>query len=139
LIEWLAGIQSIGNNPMGLGLGYSGRIAGSFGENIGGENQLIIIGVQTGVIAILLYITIYWLIIKNAFQIFISSKSGKERKLGLLLVLLKMGIIIPLLTAEVETYLYISYFIWFFSGLLISIVSMKKENSKPSTIHEVRN
>jgi len=139
LIEWLAGIQSIGNNPLGLGLGYSGRIAGSFGENIGGENQLIIIGVQTGIIAILLYITIYWLIIKNAFQIFRSSKSGKERKLGLMLVLLKMGIIIPLLTAEVETYLYISYFIWFFSGLLISIISMKKENTKPVTIHEDRN
>lgn len=130
LIEWVAGIQSIGSNPLGLGLGHSGRIAGSFGENIGGENQLIIIGVQTGIISILLYISIYVLIIKNAFGLFRRSKVNKERKIGLLLVLLKVGMIIPLLTAEVETYLYISYVMWFLSGMLISIIASAQQKKR---------
>lgn len=139
LIEWLAGIQSIGSHPLGLGLGYSGRIAGSIGDNIGGENQLIIIGVQTGIITMLLYIAIYWQVLKNAFYLFIKSKSSKERKIGLMLVLVKIGIIIPLLTAEAETYLYISYFIWFFSGLMITIISRKQMNHKSIIANEVRN
>jgi len=122
LIEWLAGIQSIYSHPFGLGLGSSGRIAGSFGENIGGENQLIIIGVQTGIVSIALYISIYFLVVKNAFRLFGHSKINKERKIGLLLTLLKVGLIIPLLTAELETYLYISYITWFLSGMLISII-----------------
>ncbi|MCX6204966.1 MAG: hypothetical protein NTZ19_01775 [Bacteroidetes bacterium] len=139
VLEWLAGIQSIGNHPLGLGLGYSGRISGSFGDNIGGENQLIIIGVQTGIITMLLYLAIYWQVLKNAFNLFIKSKSSKERKIGLMLVLLKIGIIIPLLTAEAETYLFISYLIWFFSGLLISIISIKQTYHKSIQSNEVRN
>lgn len=127
LIEWLAGIQAISSNPLGLGLGHSGRIAGSFGENIGGENQLIIIGVQTGIISVLLYIAIYVTLIKNAYSLFVNSTVNKERKIGLLLVLIKVGMIIPLLTAEVEIYVYISYLTWFLSGIMINITSRKQQ------------
>ncbi|MEN9684919.1 MAG: hypothetical protein RLZZ28_705 [Bacteroidota bacterium] len=130
LIEWVAGLQAIGSNPLGLGLGHSGRIAGSFGENIGGENQLIIIGVQTGIVSMLLYITIYASIVKNAFKLFRRSKINKERKIGLSLVLVKIGMIIPLLTAEAEAYLYISYLVWFLSGMLISIIASKAGDTK---------
>lgn len=129
LLEWIAGIQSIGNNPLGLGLGHSGRIAGSFGENIGGENQLIIIGVQTGIISIILYIAIYYSVIKIAFRLFRRSRLNKERKIGLVIVLLKIGLIIPLLTAEIETYIYISYVLWFLSGMLLSMVSYNQERN----------
>ncbi|SJZ73712.1 O-antigen ligase family protein [Sediminibacterium ginsengisoli] len=127
VIEWITGLQAIGANPFGLGLGSSGRIAGSFGENIGGENQFIIIGVQTGVIAVGLYIAAYATIIRKAFQAFRTSASLKARRLGLMLVLLKVGLIIPFLTSEVETYLYISYFTWFFSGMLINIITPVQE------------
>ena len=139
VIDWLAGIQSIGSHPLGLGLGSSGRVAGSIGDNIGGENQLIIIGVQTGIVTMILYVAIYWQVIKNGFNLFLKSKSSKARKIGLMIVLVKIGMIIPLLTAEAETYLYISYFIWFFTGLLITIVS-RNQLSHHSTIgNEVRN
>ena len=123
VIEWITGLQAIAANPFGLGLGYAGRIAGSFGENVGGENQFIIIGVQTGLVAVGLDIAAYAAIIRKAFRTFRSSASLKARRLGLMLVLLKTGLIIPFLTSEVETYLYISYFTWFFSGMLINITT----------------
>jgi hypothetical protein len=122
LLEWVTGIQAIGSYPLGMGLGASGRIAGEFKENIGGENQLIIIGVQTGWAAIVLYIAVYVSIIRQSAQLFLHSHHNKCRKLGLAMVLLKVGLIIPLLTSEVESYVYISYFAWFLSGLVISIV-----------------
>ena len=123
LLEWLDGVQAIASHPLGLGLGASGRIAGELKANIGGENQLIIIGVQTGLVSVLLYLWIYVLIIGNAAKLFMRQSHLKYRKLGIALVLLKVGLIIPLLTSEVESYIYISYFTWFLSGLMISMVA----------------
>lgn len=120
LLEWITGIEAIVANPLGLGLGTSGKISAAFGNNIGGENQLIIIGVQTGVVTVILYLIIYYIIIKESIQLF-RNKFNKYSKLGLLILLSKAGMIIPLLTAEVESYIYISYLIWFLSGLLINI------------------
>ncbi|MBC7744912.1 MAG: hypothetical protein H7096_07390, partial [Flavobacterium sp.] len=51
VLEWIEGVNAMVQSPLGLGLGSSGRVAGSIGENTGGENQFIIIGVQAGVIA----------------------------------------------------------------------------------------
>lgn len=126
LLEWLDGVQAIASHPLGLGLGASGRIAGELKANIGGENQLIIIGVQTGLVSVLLYLWIYVLIIGNAAKLFMRQSHLKYRKLGIALVLLKVGLIIPLLTSEVESYIYISYFTWFLSGLMISMVTQNK-------------
>lgn len=126
VIQWLEGIEAIGSKPLGLGLGMAGRVSIETSSNIGGENQLIIIGVQTGLIAIALYILIY------ANTIIACVKSlreavGKQRKLTLSLLLIKVGLIIPVLTANVESYIYISYITWFCTGLLISMIQSPKE------------
>lgn len=120
LLEWIDGIQSMISHPLGLGLGASGRVAGALGENIGGENQLIIIGVQLGVVAVVLYAAIYLQLIRTAITAF-RKGSVKEARLGLMLFLSKVGLIIPLLTSELESYIYISYLIWLLSGLMVNM------------------
>lgn len=125
LLEWIDGINSMISFPLGRGLGSSGRVSGAFGENIGGENQLIIIGVQIGIVAVLLYTVLYLGIVVTAIRSF-RKGTIKEARLGLMLFLSKVGLIIPLLTSELESYLYISYLIWFLSGLLINMKQEKR-------------
>lgn len=129
VIEWIQGVTAIYENPLGLGLGSSGSLAGSLGENIGGENQFIIIGVQGGIIALTVYIFLYVSIIKTA-KYWYYRLEGKEKKICLALLLIKIGFIVPLLTSEIETSTYISYMIWFLTGIFINIIS-----SKTSTIN----
>ncbi|RYY07512.1 MAG: hypothetical protein EOP43_03030 [Sphingobacteriaceae bacterium] len=128
LIEWVQGILSMIERPLGLGLGSSGRVAGSLGENVGGENQFIIIGVQIGVLGLLLYLAIYVMFIKTGLK-WLNKLHGKERKVCMAVLLIKIGFFIPLFTSEVESSSYISYMNWFLSGLLISIIMLPKTAS----------
>jgi hypothetical protein len=121
VVEWIQGIMAMVESPLGLGLGTSGRVAGSLGENIGGENQFIIIGVQAGIIALFLYLSIYVMIIRAGLK-WLPKLKGKERKVCFAVLLLKIGFLIPMLTSEVESSSYISYMNWFLSGLLVSII-----------------
>ncbi|QQL50876.1 O-antigen ligase family protein [Mucilaginibacter ginkgonis] len=129
VLQWVQGITAIAGNPMGLGLGATGRVAGTLGENVGGENQFIIIGVQAGIIALILYLIVYLLFIKQGLKWFKLLK-GNERKLCLAVLLFKLGILIPLFTSEIESSSYISYMNWFLSGLFISVV-MKQGIESP--------
>jgi hypothetical protein len=117
LVEWVDGIEAIGRSPIGLGLGESGRVAGELGLNVGGENQIIIIGVQAGVVAIVLYVLMYAVTIVWSAKLFLKGE-GKEQQLGIMLFILKIGMIVPVLTAAVESYLYISAMGWFLVGLM---------------------
>jgi hypothetical protein len=121
VVEWVQGIMAMVDSPLGLGLGTSGRVAGSLGENIGGENQFIIIGVQAGIIALFLYLSIYIMIIRASLN-WLPKLKGKERKVCFAVLLLKIGFLIPMLTSEVESSSYISYMNWLLSGLLVSII-----------------
>ena len=129
IVQWLDGLQAIGSSPLGLGLGMSGRVAIMTDSNIGGENQLIIIGVQTGVIAVALYVAMYITTIRVCVKIFHNSK-GKLRKPALALFLIKLGIIIPMLTANTESYIYLSYLTWFLTGIVVNILM---EHIKPDS------
>lgn len=124
VLEWIQGVTAIYENPLGLGLGSSGSLAGSLGENIGGENQFIIIGVQSGIIALIIYIILYASIIKTA-KYWYYRLEGKEKKICLALLLIKIAFIVPLLTSEIETSTYISYMIWFLTGIFINTISNK--------------
>ena len=121
LVQWVEGVMAMIAHPFGLGLGTSGRVAGSLGENVGGENQFIIIGVQAGIIALLLYLAIYVMFIKTSLK-WLPRLRGKERKVCMAVLLIKVGFFIPMLTSEVESSSYLSYMNWFLSGLLISMI-----------------
>ena len=128
VLQWLDGIEAISANPLGLGLGMSGRVSGAVGDSIGGENQLVIIGVQAGIIAILLYIAIYIGLIRLAVQQF-KAKTGKIRQLALCVLLVKIGMIIPTFTANTESYIYIAYITWFCAGLLNTMSLYQSESN----------
>ncbi|TAH09082.1 MAG: hypothetical protein EAZ13_01920 [Sphingobacteriia bacterium] len=128
VLEWINGIEAIGKHPLGMGLGESGRLSAFEGLNTGGENQFIIIGVQLGLIGLVLYLAAYMVTLKNAFQI-IKSKTGKIRRLALFILLVKIGLFIPMFTAEIESYIYISYITWFLIGLLFNMLAQKNQTS----------
>ena len=119
LLEWLVGIEAMTDQPLGLGLGESGRVAGALGINVGGENQFIILGVQCGVVALFLYLALIFLAAYMAGWLFKNS-TGKAQQLGLMVFLIRIGLFIPALTAAVESYIYISYIGWFFTGIMSS-------------------
>lgn len=126
LVEWLTGIESMIAQPFGLGLGASGGITANEGEAVGGENQFIIVGVQIGIAGLLLYAWIHF------YTIYLSYKNykhliGKEQKIALMVLLIRFGLILPMFTSNLDTYIYISYLMWMMTGLLSNILS------KPNT------
>lgn len=121
LIQWTEGIISIAQHPLGLGLGTSGVVGASLNENVGGENQFIIMGVQAGLIAVFLDLAIFILFIRISYK-WINLLKGKERKLCIAVFLIKVGFFISTLTSELESSSYLSYMNWFLSGLLIAVI-----------------
>jgi hypothetical protein len=124
------------SHPLGLGLGESGRVSIALNQNTGGENQLIIIGVQAGVLAMLLYLVIYVELIRTGLQE-LKKASGKKWKLILAVILIKVSLIIPTFTAYIDSYIYVSYFSWFLCGYMINILSIKPITSLPDTTNLV--
>lgn len=121
ILEWIAGIEAIYQQPLGMGLGASGKVANVLGENIGGENQFIILGVQVGVLGMLLYMFLHVLIAYKAYQWY-PKLSNRAKKLAIVLFLVKVGTLIPMLTTNFESYSYFNYVTWFFSGIFISFI-----------------
>ena len=122
LVEWLTGIESMIAKPLGLGLGASGGITANEGDAVGGENQFIIVGVQIGVAGLLLYVWIHF------YTIYLSYKNykylmGKEQKIALMVLLIRVGLLLPMFTSNLDTYIYISYLMWMMTGLLSNILS----------------
>lgn len=122
VLAWIEGIEAIATNPLGLGLGESGRVAASLSDTVGGENQYIIIGVQTGIITLLLYLWMHIYFIKTCWKWY-PHLQGKEKQVCLSLLLMKIGFIIPLLTSELESSVYISYMSWFLSGIFVQMIA----------------
>jgi hypothetical protein len=131
-LAWLAGLEAIISNPFGLGLGTSGRVAVSLGTTIGGENQFIILGVQVGIIAVLLYVFLHFAILFYTYKWY-PYLDGKERSVALTLFLFKAGSTLPLITANLDSYSYITYISWFLAGLFINMI-MRKEPPRAQSV-----
>lgn len=117
LLEWIEGILTIVENPMGIGLAMSGN-ASSVDQSIkiGGENQFLIYAVQMGVISLITYLMIIYTSIYHSFQLFYKSNINHVKSLAFVAGLTKLGLIIPLFTANAELYLFVSLFSWFLIG-----------------------
>ena len=117
LFEWLEGIISMIENPLGIGLASSGNASAvDQAIGVGGENQFIIIGVQLGLLGLILYSSILIKSIKNSFNLYRFSKNKKLKLISFTISCSKFGLIIPLMTANAEIYSFISLFTWFFVG-----------------------
>ena len=122
LVEWITGIESMIAKPLGLGLGASGGVLANEGDAVGGENQFIIVGVQIGVAGMLLYVWIHFYTIYLAYKNYKFLK-GKEQKIAMTVLLIRVGLFLPMFTSNLDTYIYISYIMWFMTGLLGNILS----------------
>jgi hypothetical protein len=134
LLAWTEAIITIYNHPMGIGLGSIGSFVNKENSFFAGENEFLIIGVQVGIVPMILYLFIYFNIIKIALKS-IKIYNGKVRKTSLFLFFVKLGLIVPLLTSEIESYIYISYFTWFMSGYLLNILSRENKIKAVGTIY----
>ena len=59
--------------------------------------------------------------IKTGLKAF-KTAVGKKKKLILCVVLIKIGIIIPLVTSYIDTLIYLTYTTYFLSGLMINMI-----------------
>ena len=125
LLEWIQAGISIFENPFGIGLAMSGNATGvDQAIKIGGENQFLIYGVQMGIVSLLIYSLMLFKAIKDSIDLYKSSNDYKK-ELSFLVGLTKFGLLIPLFTANVELYIFISLFSWFLVG---HIQKLKLEN-----------
>jgi len=84
---------------------------------IGGENQFLIYGVQMGIISIILYSLLILISILDSLKVYRLSKNF-NKEIAFIVVLVKLGLIIPLMTANAELYLFVSLTTWFFVGYI---------------------
>ena len=101
LVEWIEGIISIYENPLGVGLAMSGNASGvDQSIKIGGENQFLIYGVQMGIISLVLYLLILIKAIYNSARLYLKSVDYNHKSIGFITSLTKFGLLIPLFTAN---------------------------------------
>ena len=131
LVEWIEGILSIFENPFGIGLAMSGNASGvDQAIKVGGENQFLIFGVQMGVLSIITYVLILFFVIKRSCKVYYLS-SNKDKHISFIVACTKFGLLLPLLTANAELYLFVSLTTWFFAGYIESrYTQLKFEKNK---------
>ena len=117
LIEWIEGILSILENPLGIGLAMSGNAGGvDQSLKVGGENQFLIFGVQMGIIAIIIYSVILLTVIIRSLKLYANTKDLKHKHISFIVACTKFALILPLLTANAELYLFVSLVSWILAG-----------------------
>jgi hypothetical protein len=117
LIEWGLALDGMITNPLGLGLGTSGSV-GSVIEDIkvGGENQFLIIGVQMGWIGMFIYILLLVFSVKYSVQVFKNIENVYVARIAFTGAATKVGMLLPLFTANAELYSYVSWVSWWMIG-----------------------
>lgn len=117
LVDWLTAIDSIVTNPLGIGLAMSGNAGGvEDGLRVGGENQFLVFGVQLGVLGMSIYILIIILSIRHSWLAYRRSTSRKEQLVPFVAASVKFGLLLALITANAEIYLYVSLVSWWMVG-----------------------
>ena len=131
LIEWIEGMLSILENPLGIGLAMSGNASGvDQAIKVGGENQFLIFGVQMGVLSVIIYILILFYIIKRCSHVYLNT-SNFDKHISFIVACTKFGLLLPLVTANAELYLFVSLNTWFFAGYIESrYIELKFEKNK---------
>jgi len=131
LVEWIEGVLSILENPLGIGLAMSGNASGvDQAIKVGGENQFLIFGIQMGVLSVIIYVLILSYVIKRSCEVYFVS-SNNDKHISFIVACTKFGLLLPLLTANAELYLFVSLATWFFAGYIESrYTELKFEKNK---------
>lgn len=131
VVEWLVALESMIENPLGVGLAMSGN-AGSVTDEvrIGGENQFLIYGVQMGFLGMLLYIFLLAFSIRRSIKVFRQTENVMSARIAFTAAAVKTGLLLPLFTANAELYTYVSWISWWMVGYAMNEYSkILKENA----------
>ncbi len=127
VVEWLLALESMIASPTGIGMAMSGNF-GSVEDDlrVGGENQFLIYGVQFGWLGMLLYIGMLWTGIRHAIKVFNTSDNLNISRIAFVAGTVKVGLLLPLFTANVEIYAYVSWVSWWMVGISVREYSLLK-------------
>ncbi|PZX58111.1 O-antigen ligase family protein [Algoriphagus chordae] len=121
VVEWALALESMVANPQGIGLAMSGNFGSVSDElRVGGENQFLIYGVQLGWIGMFLYIGTLFTGIRNSIYVFKNSTNLNLARMAFVAGTVKAGLLLPLFTANVEIYTYVSWISWWMVGLSVN-------------------
>ena len=127
VIEWLAALESMISNPMGLGLATSGNIGAVDEElRVGGENQFLVFGVQIGWIGMILYILMLFGSIVYCYKAFGQLKNTGEARIAFIATTVKFAAIFPLFTSNAEKFLFVSLITWWMVGYTVNAIHRQK-------------
>ncbi len=131
VVEWLLALDSMVANPQGIGLAMSGNF-GSVDEELrmGGENQFLIYGVQLGWIGMIFYILALASGIRNSIRVFHTSENTSVARIAFTGAVVKVGLLLPLFTANVEIYTYVSWITWWMIGMSVREYNVLKNSAK---------
>ncbi|MEP0713336.1 O-antigen ligase domain-containing protein [Algoriphagus sp.] len=120
VVEWVLALNSMVTNPMGIGLAMSGNFGSVTDElRVGGENQFLIYGVQLGWMGMFLYIATLFSGIWTSIYVFKNSENLNLARMAFVAGTVKAGLLLPLFTANVEIYTYVSWVSWWMVGLSV--------------------
>jgi len=130
VVEWLLALDSMVANPFGIGLAMSGN-AGSVTDElrVGGENQFLIYGVQLGWIGMMLYILTMATGIILSLRVFYRTEITMIARLAFVGAVTKVGLLLPLFTANAEMYTYVAWLSWWMIGFSVKEYSFIKNTS----------
>jgi hypothetical protein len=122
-------------NPLGIGLAMSGN-AGSVTDElrVGGENQFLIYGVQLGWLGMLLYILTMATGVVLSLRVFYRTENTMVARLAFVGAVTKVGLLLPLFTANAEMYTYVAWMSWWMFGFSVKEFSFIKKNHPKSTL-----
>jgi len=130
VVEWVVALESMIENPFGVGLAMSGNSGSVTDEvRIGGENQFLIYGVQLGFIGMFLYILILGFSISRSIRVFRLTENVMTARLAFTAAAVKTGLLFPLFTANAELFAYVNWITWWMVGYAMNEYS-KIKNGK---------
>lgn len=129
VVEWLIAVDSMIANPLGVGLAMSGNLGSVTDEvRVGGENQFLIYGVQLGVLGMLLYILLLMFAIFKSLKVFRTTSNIMTARIAFTAAAVKVGLLLPLFTANAELYIYVSWISWWMVGYAMNHFEQKNES-----------
>lgn len=137
VVEWLLALDSMISNPLGIGLAMSGN-AGSVADEVrvGGENQFLIYGVQLGWLGMTLYLLTLVTGVILSLRVFYRTENTMIARIAFVAAVTKVGLLLPLFTANAEMYTYVSWVSWWMLGCSVreySLLSSKNFASLHTT------
>jgi len=121
VVEWVLALDSMVGNPFGIGLAMSGN-SGSVSEElrVGGENQFLIYGVQLGWLGMILYILTLASGVILSLRVFYRTKNLMAARIAFVAAAVKVGLLLPLFTANAEMYTYVAWLTWWMVGYSVN-------------------